>query len=78
MVNVQPKNAKLLDRSRRIVAHAGKVSRERAAALLEAAGNDVRTAIVMARTDLDRDSARQRLTAAGGRISVALGEKQRG
>jgi N-acetylmuramic acid 6-phosphate etherase len=74
MVNVQPKNAKLVDRARRIVAHAGKVSPERAAALLEAAGNDVRTAIVMARTDLDRDGARQRLTAAGGRISVALGE----
>jgi N-acetylmuramic acid 6-phosphate etherase len=75
MVNVQPKNSKLLDRARRIVAHAGKVSAERARALLEAAGNDVRTAIVMARTDLDRESARQRLTAAGGRISVALGEK---
>ena len=75
MVNVQPKNAKLLDRARRIVAHAGKVSHERAAALLEAAGNDVRTAIVMARADLNRDGARARLTAAGGRVSVALGEK---
>ncbi len=73
MVNVQPKNAKLLDRARRIVAHAGKVPLERAGALLEAAGNDVRTAIVMARTDLDRDGARQRLAAAGGRISPALG-----
>lgn len=76
MVNVQAKNAKLLDRARRIVAHAGKVSPERAAALLEAAGNDVRTAIVMARTELDCDRARQKLTAAGGRISVALGEKR--
>jgi hypothetical protein len=28
----------------------------------------------MARTDLNCESARQRLTAAGGRVSVALGE----
>jgi N-acetylmuramic acid 6-phosphate etherase len=75
MVNIQPKNAKLLDRARRIVTHAGRVSDERAAALLEAADNDVRTAIVMARTDLDCERARERLKAAGGRISVALGEK---
>jgi len=75
MVNVQPKNSKLLDRARRIVAQAGEVSHERAGALLEAAGNDVRTAIVMAKTNLDRDGARQRLAAAHGRISVALGEK---
>jgi N-acetylmuramic acid 6-phosphate etherase len=75
MVNVQPKNSKLLDRARRIVACAGKVSDERAGALLQSAGNDVRTAIVMARAGVDQEGARQRLAAAGGRISLALGEK---
>jgi N-acetylmuramic acid 6-phosphate etherase len=75
MVNVQPKNSKLLDRAHRIVAQAGKVSHERARSLLDAAGNDVRTAIVMAKTKLDCKGARQRLAAAHGRISVALGEK---
>ena len=37
MVNVQPKNAKLADRARRIVAQAARGSQERAAELLEAA-----------------------------------------
>lgn len=45
MVNVQPKNSKLLDRARRIVSAATGVSYEEAADLLERAGNDVRTAI---------------------------------
>jgi N-acetylmuramic acid 6-phosphate etherase len=45
MVNVQPRNSKLLDRARRIVAQAAGVSYERAVELLAAAGNDVPTAI---------------------------------
>jgi N-acetylmuramic acid 6-phosphate etherase len=47
MVNVQPKNSKLLDRARRIVATATGLSYEDAGKALEAAGNDVRTAIKM-------------------------------
>jgi N-acetylmuramic acid 6-phosphate etherase len=50
MVNVQPKNAKLLDRAKRIVAHASGVSYERAGELLEASANNVRNAILMANT----------------------------
>ena len=45
MVNVQPTNAKLADRARRIVAQAAGVSAERAAELLVAAGDNVRAAI---------------------------------
>jgi len=45
MVNVQPKNSKLLDRARRIVATATGLSYEEAAKALEAAGNDVKAAI---------------------------------
>jgi N-acetylmuramic acid 6-phosphate (MurNAc-6-P) etherase len=45
MVNVQPKNSKLLDRSRRIVAAATGVSYEDAGEMLAAAGNNVREAI---------------------------------
>jgi N-acetylmuramic acid 6-phosphate etherase len=48
MVNVQPTNAKLADRGRRIVAQAAGVSGERAAELLEAAGGNVRNAITIA------------------------------
>lgn len=72
MVNVQPKNSKLEDRARRIIAQAGEVSDERAIELLLESGRDVKTAIVMARLNLDRAGAESRLAAAGGRISEAL------
>jgi N-acetylmuramic acid 6-phosphate etherase len=72
MVNVQPKNAKLTDRARRIIAHAANVSPERAADLLGAAGNSVPVAIVMARAGLDRATAERRLASAHGRVSEAL------
>jgi N-acetylmuramic acid 6-phosphate etherase len=72
MVNVQPKNSKLEDRARRIVAQAAGVSYERAADMLSAADGDVKTAIVMARLNIDRDAAKATLGAAGGKISKAL------
>ncbi len=72
MVNLQPKNSKLLDRARRIVAKAAGVDDAAAADLLAAAGNNVRTAIVMAKMGAGREAAEQRLAEAGGRISKAL------
>ncbi len=72
MVNVQPKNVKLVDRALRIVARAAGVSRERAAELLGASGNSVRTAILMGKAGVGRREAERRLAAAGGRISEAL------
>jgi N-acetylmuramic acid 6-phosphate etherase len=45
MVNVQPKNSKLLDRARRIIAQAAGVSYQRAGELLTEAGNNVPAAI---------------------------------
>jgi N-acetylmuramic acid 6-phosphate etherase len=45
MVNVQPKNSKLRDRSRRIIAEAAGVSYEEAGRMLTAAGDNVRDAI---------------------------------
>jgi N-acetylmuramic acid 6-phosphate etherase len=45
MVNVQPKNSKLLDRACRIIAQAAGVSYERAGELLAEAGNNVPAAI---------------------------------
>jgi N-acetylmuramic acid 6-phosphate etherase len=72
MVNVQPKNAKLVDRARRIVAQAAGVTSERAGELLEAAGNSVRAAILMGKTGASRVEAERRLAAAGGSISRSL------
>ena len=45
MVNVQPKNAKLLDRSIRIIETVTGASPDRAASMLRFAGNNVLTAI---------------------------------
>jgi N-acetylmuramic acid 6-phosphate etherase len=72
MVNVQPKNRKLVERARRIIAQAVGVGNEAAGELLVAAGNSVRTAIIMGRMGVDRKTAEQRLAAAGGRVSQAL------
>jgi N-acetylmuramic acid 6-phosphate etherase len=72
MVNVQPRNAKLEDRARRIIAVSAAVTYEHAGELLGQAGGDVRVAILMARLSLDRVSAETRLAAAGGRLSEAL------
>jgi N-acetylmuramic acid 6-phosphate etherase len=72
MVNVQPKNTKLVDRARRIVAQAAGVSYQRAGELLAAAGNSVRTAIVMGKAGLGREEAERRLADSGGRVAQAL------
>jgi len=78
MVNVQPKNAKLADRARRIIERAASVSYERAGELLAEAGDNVRVAIMMARTGIDRTRAEQLLAAARGRISEALRKSDHG
>ena len=74
MVNVQPKNEKLVDRARRIIAESAGVSPERAAELLVESGMSVRTAIVMGRAGISREEAERRLAAAHGRVRQALGE----
>jgi N-acetylmuramic acid 6-phosphate etherase len=72
MVNVQPKNHKLVNRACRIIAQAANVSAERAAELLEASGRSVRTAIVMGKAGISREEAERRLAQAGGRVTLAL------
>jgi N-acetylmuramic acid 6-phosphate etherase len=77
MVNVQPKNTKLVDRARRIIAAAAGVSYEEAAQTFEAAGRDVKTAIVMLLAGVSAEEARMRLEEVGGiaRRAVALQEE---
>ena len=74
MVNVQPKNEKLVDRARRIIAKAAGVSPQRARELLAESGSSVRTAIVMGRAGIARQEAERRLAASHGRVRQALGE----
>ncbi|HEY6236753.1 MAG TPA: N-acetylmuramic acid 6-phosphate etherase [Candidatus Elarobacter sp.] len=71
MVDVVATNAKLRARSERLVRDlAGGVD---ARALLDAAGGSVKTAVVMARRDVDRGEAERLLLAAGGRLASVIG-----
>jgi N-acetylmuramic acid 6-phosphate etherase len=72
MVNVQPTNAKLEDRARRIIEQAAEVSAQRAAELLEASGRSVRTAIVMEKKRVSRERAEELLRDARGKLREAL------
>jgi len=72
MVNVRPTNAKLVDRAQRIVMDAAGCDRATAEQVLEAAGMDVKTAIVMQCLGLKRAEAEAKLAAAKGVLRVAL------
>ena len=72
MVNVQPSNQKLEDRAIRVIEQATGLARENATELLERAGRNVRTAIVMQDRNVTRMEAERLLDAAGGRIRAAL------
>lgn len=72
MVNLRPTNAKLVDRAERIIAAATGVDHPTAAQLLQASGNEVKIAILMARLNLDAAAARAKLDAAGDILSRAL------
>lgn len=73
MVNVQPRNQKLVDRAERIIMAVAGVGRAEAALALDSAGKDVRTAIVMAKLGLGRQEAAARLHASGGRLREVIG-----
>ena len=68
MVDLKATNAKLRDRSERIVAEVCGVTREAARTLLDAAGQRVKIAIVMHKLGVDRAGAERALAAGGGVI----------
>jgi N-acetylmuramic acid 6-phosphate etherase len=68
MVDLKATNAKLKDRSERIVAEVCDVPRDEARRLLADAGGRVKTAIVMHKLRVAREQAEQALDAAGGVI----------
>ena len=72
MVNVQPKNQKLIDRAERIIVEATGATRAKAAELLEASDRKVKVAIVMGRLGVGRAEAEMQLERAGGRVAEAL------
>jgi N-acetylmuramic acid 6-phosphate etherase len=73
MVDVQITNDKLSARGRRIVAQVAKVSEERAASLLQVAGGNAKTAIVMAARGVDVEAAKALLEKHGGKLREIIG-----
>jgi N-acetylmuramic acid 6-phosphate etherase len=75
MVNVQPTNAKLIDRAQRIIMAAtgleGPEGQSIAADLLEKSGS-IKTAIVMQKLNLDRATAEAKLKTHNGNLSAFL------
>jgi len=74
MVNVHMSNRKLRVRGRRILMEALGVTDAAAARLVRASGGNLKVAILMGRRGCNRREAEQRLAAAGGHVSRALGE----
>ena len=75
MVNVQPTNAKLIDRAQRIIAAATHCDLSTAAMLL-AQGGSVKVAIAMQKLGLSREAAEARLSASGGKLVSVLGKQE--
>ena len=72
MVDLRATNDKLRDRAARIVAALTGASRDEALELLDRAGGDARTAVVMRARALDAQQAREHLARAGGVLRAAL------
>ncbi len=72
MVNVQPRNQKLVDRAQRIIAEAAGVTLEQAAELFENGGRSVRVGVVMGRLGVSREEAEARLREKRGVLAEVL------
>ena len=72
MVDVQPTNEKLEERSKRIIMEATECSYQEATHAFEAADNQVKLAIVMLLTDSEKEEAQARLERTQGFIHQAV------
>ncbi|HEX9885286.1 MAG TPA: N-acetylmuramic acid 6-phosphate etherase [Longimicrobiales bacterium] len=77
MVDLQVTCDKLRDRGERILMEMLELPRAEAADLLERAGGHVKAALVMGRTGLGLDEARERLAAADGVVARVVGDPGR-
>ena len=74
MVDLRAWNDKLVDRSQRILMETTGLDRDGSRAVLEAAGGSVKTAIVMARRQVDREQAERLLAEHAGRLRAIVGD----
>jgi N-acetylmuramic acid 6-phosphate etherase len=72
MTNVQTRNAKLRERALRILQAEGDLDSQSAAATLDAAGGDLRVALVMSRTGRDRETAETALRESRWVVAAAI------
>lgn len=72
MSNLQARNTKLRARAVRILCTEAGLDEERASEALDAAGNDLRTALVMSRTGRTRAEAESALAASSGVVEQAI------
>jgi N-acetylmuramic acid 6-phosphate etherase len=72
MVNLNPKNSKLVERGVSILRRAAKVSREIAQQTLKAAGNSVPVALVMLQAEVSREEAEHALQSTKGHVRHAI------
>ncbi len=72
MIDLMMTNAKLVERSKRIVMTVTGEDYDTASTALSAAGGHVKTALVMLLAGVDSDNARARLTAGGGFVRHAI------
>lgn len=73
MVDLQVTCEKLRDRGERILSELLNLDQPAAAALLDRASGDVKTALVMGHLSIDREEALKRLDAAAGVVSMVIG-----
>jgi N-acetylmuramic acid 6-phosphate etherase len=78
MVDLRPTSAKLVDRTKRIVAAATGLDDAESARLLAASDGEVKTAIVMSKLGVSPEEARSRLAHARGHVRKAIGGSSRG
>ena len=72
MIDLQPTNAKLKDRSRRILSALTSLSAEGASALLDTADGELKLALVMEKSHLDARESLRLLSQYDGRVKAAL------
>jgi N-acetylmuramic acid 6-phosphate etherase len=72
MVDLRATNEKLVRRAVRLIRQVTELDEPQARSLFEASGGDTKLAIMMGLSNLDADSARERLAASGGVLRKAL------
>ncbi|WP_428768678.1 N-acetylmuramic acid 6-phosphate etherase [Treponema sp. HNW] len=72
MIDLMPVNAKLVERSKRLINEITGCGEQKAAEVFTASGKKIRTAIIMASLNVDKEEAEALLKEGGGNINFAL------